>query len=712
MADLPTTILAQPSSGNAGNMPSGMNNMFGKLVRSPEALMALGIITILTMLIVPLPTFVLDMMLVISLSFSVMILMTVMFIGKPLEFSSFPTVLLVATLLRLALNLSSTRLILAHGHEGPGAAGHVIEAFAGFVMSGNFVIGVIVFGILTIVNFVVVTKGSGRIAEVAARFSLDAMPGKQMAIDADLSSGLIDEGSARTRRRELEAESNFHGSMDGAAKFVRGDAVAGLIIVFINIIAGIVIGVAQKDMSFMQAADNYIRLTVGDGLVTQIPALIVSVGAGLLVTKAIDSGGEGETKSTLFDQMGKYPYALFMTSGLMLLFAVMPGMPFIPFALLAGGSGYLGYSLYNNRELAAVAAADTAARNAIAPPVAEEPISKSLLIEEIKVQLGYGLVSLVNTEAGQRLTDQIKAMRRALATELGFILPQVRIIDDLSLPPNTYVVRVKEIEVGRGELRPTMLLVMDSRGDVALPGEKTVEPAFGMPAMWVDPAYREEAAFKGYAVIDPATVITTHLTELIKEYMPDLLSYTETQKLLDELPKEQQKLVADIIPTRIPVSGLQHILKNLLRERVSIRDLPTVLEGIAEVGGTSPDIGYATEVVRSRLARQICESYITDGFLPIITMSPDWEQRFAESMTGEGDSRHPALPPSDVQQFINGTRQTLERYIQLGENPVIMTSPLLRRHVRAVVERFRPQTGVMSTNELHPKVRVKMLGQI
>ncbi|MGE3770024.1 MAG: flagellar biosynthesis protein FlhA [Bdellovibrionales bacterium] len=687
-------------------------NMLGNMFRSSQAVMAIGVVVILLMLILPLPTWLLDIGLAVSVTFAVMILMTVLFLSKPLDFSAFPSVLLISTLLRLSLNLASTRLILAHGHEGTDAAGHVIEAFSGFVMSGNFVIGLIVFAILTLVNFVVITKGSGRIAEVGARFTLDAMPGKQMAIDADLSSGLIDEATARTRRRELEQESNFFGSMDGAAKFVRGDAIAGLIIVFVNIIGGIIIGIVQKDMSFMDAADSYIRLTVGDGLVTQIPALFVSVAAGLLVTK---SGTDASGKEyTMFDQMGNYPTALALSAGLMGVIALLPGMPFLPFIALAGLTGYIAFTLNDRREQKKADAARLAIEQAKPAPVAEEPIATALNIDLIRLELGYGLVSLVNSEAGARLTDQIKGLRRQMAGDLGFVMPSVRIQDNLQLPPNTYILRIKEIEAGRGELRMGMLLVMDPRGEtITLPGENTLEPAFGLPAMWVDQSYREEALFKGYTVVDPPTVITTHLTEIIKDHMSDLLSYTETQKLLDELSKEQQKLVADIIPSQITIGGLQRVLQNLLAERVSIRDLPTVLEGIGEAAAHTRNLTLITEHVRTRLARQISDSHVGEGgFVPLVTLSPEWEQQFAQAITGDGDERRLAMAPSQLQDFINKVRQTFDRYAQMGENPILLTSPGIRPYIRSIIERFRPQTAVLSQNEIHAKSRIKTMGQI
>ncbi len=701
MTDQATT--ATPDS-NGG--PATFNNLF----RRGEFWLAGGLMIILTVLVLPIPPFMVDFGLAISITFAVIILMTVLFIAKPLEFSSFPTVLLIATLLRLSMNLSTTRLILTHGHEGEEAAGHVVQSFANMVMGGDFIIGVIVFAILTIVNFVVITKGSGRIAEVAARFTLDAMPGKQMAIDADMSSGLIDESEARRRRKELEDESNFFGSMDGAAKFVRGDAVAGLIITAINIVGGITIGAFRHDMPILQAADSYVRLTVGDGLVTQIPALLVSVAAGLLVSKA---NMAGSTDKALFTQLSGYPSALGLTAAMLMALALVPGMPFLPFAVLGGIAGFAAYSV--DQAQRGRADAKTASEAASKPvPVADEPISRTLSIDLIRLELGYALLGLINSEAGQRLTDQIKGLRRQLAGDMGFIMPAVRIQDNLQLPPNTYVIRIKEIEAGRGELRPGMLLVMDPRGEpIALPGESTIEPTFGLPAIWVDSTYREEALFKGYTVVDPPTVITTHLTELIKDNMAELLSYAETQKLLDELSKDQQKLVADVIPSQITLSGLQRVLQNLLAERVSVRDLPTVLEGIAEAASITRNLAAISEHVRSRLSRQISDAHTNEmGYIPLLTLSAEWEQAFAESLTGEGDDKRLAMPPSKLQQFINAVRQTYDRFAVMGESPVLLTSPGIRPYVRSIVERFRPSTIVISQHEVYPKAKIKTLGQV
>ncbi len=681
------------------------------ITKRGDIMLALGVVTILMVLILPMPRWLLDISLAFSVAFSVLILLTALFVDKPLDFNVFPTVLLLATMVRLALNLASTRLILSHGHEGPAAAGRVIEAFGGFVMGNNFVIGIIVFTILVIVNFVVITKGSGRIAEVSARFTLDAMPGKQMAIDADLSAGLIDEDQARARRMELEEESSFYGAMDGAAKFVRGDAIAGLLITFINVVGGMIIGVAQMGLTFPAAADAYTRLTVGDGLITQVPALIVSTAAGMIVTKG---SVKGSTEKALMRQLGGQPKVLAMSSFLLAALAALPGIPVLPFMLLAAITGGLAWRV--NRDLGRQEEEGRLAKeSAEALPIAEEPISTALRIDDIRLELGYGLLSLINGDAdGHRLTDQIKALRRQLAAEVGFVMPSVRIQDNMQLAANTYVVRVKEIEAGQSELRPNMLLVMDPRGEaITVPGEKTREPTFGLPALWIDAANREEALFRGYTVVDPSTVVTTHLTEVIKDNMADLLSYAETRKLLDELEKDQQKLVADLIPNQISHGGVQRVLQSLLAERISIRDLPTILEGISEACGHTRNITMITEHVRSRLARQISTMNTNDqGFIPLITLSPEWEQTFAELLIGTGDDRQLSMPPSKLQEFINTVRNTFERQAMAGEAPVLLTSPAVRPYVRSIVDRFRPMSVVMSQNEIFPKARIKTVGQI
>src|SRR5712671_6365689 len=505
------TDVTAGQDGNSFKFPRPAEVM--ALLRRGDVALAVGVLTILVVLILPLPPLLLDFALAISIIFAVLILMTSLFISAPLEFSTFPTVLLIATMLRLALNLASTRLILAHGHEGTGAAGHVIEAFGNFVMAGNFVIGIIVF-----------TKGSGRIAEVAARFNLDAMPGKQMAIDADLSAGLIDEKEARRRRKQLEDESSFYGAMDGASKFVRGDAIAGLLVVFINIIGGMIIGIAQQGISFADAAASYTVLTVGDGLVTQVPALIVSTAAGLLVSKA--GLGEAADKA-LLRQLSTYPTALGMSGTVMMVMSFLPGIPMLPFIFLGGGACALAFVI--ERRAKAVVSTETrqAASAAAKVPPAEEPISASLKVDDLKIELGYALLPLVNSPDGSdRLTEQIKALRRSLAMEMGFVMPAVRILDNVQLDANSYVIKIKEVEAGAGRVWPGQFMVMDpAGGQVNIAGIHTTEPTFGLPATWVDGALREEAAVRGYTVVDAATVLATHLTELLKGNVAELLSY-------------------------------------------------------------------------------------------------------------------------------------------------------------------------------------------
>jgi len=715
MADTPETENNTEEMTELANGPTAPNllNIMHAISKRSDLLLAFGVVGILVVLILPLPTWLMDLGLAFSITFSVLILMTALFVSKSLEFNTFPTILLLATMIRLSLNLASTRLILAEGHNGTGAAGKVIEAFGGFVMGGNFVIGIIVFAILVIVNFMVITKGSGRIAEVSARFTLDAMPGKQMAIDADLSTGLIDEETARNRRKELEDESTFFGAMDGASKFVRGDAIAGLLITFINVIAGMIIGVAQKDLSFAEAADVYTRLTVGDGLVTQIPALIVSTSAGLMVTKA---GIKGAPEKALFNQISEHPKALGVSSFLLIVMAMLPGIPAGPFLFLGIGAGLVAFLVNRSKERTKTALAlrdgdaeiDTAG-------VEEEPISSALRIDYLRLELGYGLLSLINNpNEGQRLTDQIKALRRQMASDIGFVMPSVRIQDNMQLSSNMYTVRVKEIEAGEGDLRPNMLLVMDPRGEeITLPGEKTVEPTFGLPAMWIDEVNREEALFRGYTVVDPATVITTHLTEVIKDNMAELLSYAETQKLMDELDKEHQKLIGEMIPAQISLGGVQRVLQNLLAERVSIRDLPTILEGISEACGQTRNITMITEHVRARLARQISSMNTNEtGVITMLTLTPEWEQAFAESIVGTGEDKQLSLPPSRLQEFIGALRNAFEQQAMMGETPVLLTSPTIRPFVRSIIERFRPMTTVMSQNEVYAKASIKTLGQV
>ncbi len=677
-----------------------------------DLLFATGVLGILAVLIFPLPAMLLDLLLAVSIITSVLIMMTGLSIDNPLEFTVFPTLLLIATMLRLALNLASTRLILGHGHEGTAAAGHVIEAFGHFVMGGNFVIGIIVFAILIIVNFVVITKGSGRIAEVAARFTLDAMPGKQMAIDADLSAGLIDEKVAKARRSALEEESSFFGAMDGASKFVRGDAVAALLITFINVVGGIIIGVAQQGLSFGDAAKSYTLLTIGDGLASQVPALIVSTAAGLLVSKA---GVKGAADKALGKQLAHYPKALGMSAAVMLLIALLPGMPMLPFLLLGGGAGYAAWRINKTAKEAPPLDAEGVPVDAKGVAVAkEETVTDLLRLDDLKLEMGYALLALVNGEGQDRLTDQIKALRRQLAADLGFVMPSVRILDNVQLDANTYVVRVKEIEAGTGRIFPGQFMAMDPMGgQVQLPGQHMLEPTFGLPATWIDAALRDQAQVKGYTVVDAATVVSTHLTEVIKAHVSELLNHVEVSKLLRELSKEHTDLLKEIVPSQISTTGIQRVLQFLLAERVSIRDLGAIVESIAEVSGSVKNPRDVVEHVRARLGRQICAQYQDqNGSLPIITLSPAWEQAFLESIVGEREERYLAMQPSKLSEFVTAVRDRFETAARQGEMPVLVTSGQTRPFVRSIIERFRRETPVMSQAEIHPRARLRTVSSI
>jgi flagellar biosynthesis protein FlhA len=677
----------------------------GRLRPSGDVTLAIGVTALLAVLVVPLPTLLLDAALAASLTVSVLVLMVALFLRRPLDFTAFPQVLLLTTLLRLALNVATTRTILTHGHEGPEAAGHVVAAFGGFLMGGDVVVGLIVFAILLVVNFMVVTKGSGRIAEVAARFSLDAMPGKQMAIDADLSAGLIDEAEARRRRRELEQESAFHGAMDGAAKFVRGDAVAGLVITAINLIGGLAIAVIRHGMPVAEAANTFSQLTVGDGLVSQIPALLISVAAGIVVTKG---SGEERADETMRRQLIGAWKPLALSAGAAAVLGLLPGMPLLPFVALAGGAGGLAWVLRK------AALQQAAAPPAPAPAPGEPPVAEALRLDLLRLELGYGLLSLAAGDA-PRLTEQIRQLRRSMAQEMGFVLPSVRIQDNLELPPDTYVLRVKEIEAGRGQLRPPLQLAIDPSGQVpALPGERTTEPTFGLPALWIDEGLREEALARGCTVVDAAGVLITHLTETVREQMPELLSFAETQKLLDELPAEHKKLVGDLVPTQIGVGGLQRVLQALLAEQVSIRDLPTILEGVQEATAASiRSVPGIVGTVRGRLARQLSEAARGGkAYVPMIALSADWELAFAESLTGPPEDRQLSMEPSRLQSFMQRLREVCDGAAAAGEAPVLVCSAGIRAHVRAIVERFRPSTMVLSQTEIHPRARIRTVATL
>jgi flagellar biosynthesis protein FlhA len=663
---------------------------------SGDVALGLGVVMLVAVLVVPLPPVLLDAGLALSITASVLVLMVALFMQRPLDFTAFPTVLLLTTLLRLALNVATTRTILSSGHEGPHAAGHVVSAFGEFLMGGDVLVGLIVFAILLVVNFVVVTKGSGRIAEVAARFSLDAMPGKQMAIDADLSSGAITDAEARRRRRDLEEESAFYGAMDGAAKFVRGDAIAGLVTTFINLLAGIAIGVLRHGLPFGEATSTFSMLTVGDGLVGQIPALLVSIAAGIVVTKG---GVEGRADKALALQLGgAKPMAL--AAGAAGFLALLPGMPMLPFLCLAGGAAWLA------REQWRAAKRKEAEALAPPPPPGEPPPSEALKMDLLRLELGYGLLSLAAGDA-PRLSEQIRALRRTTAQEMGFVLPSVRIQDNLQLPPDTYILRVKEIEAARGVIDP-------SGTPPPIAGEAVKEPSFGLPAAWIEESRREEALALGCTVVDSAGVLATHLTEVVRDNMPELLSFAETQKLLDELPPEHRRLVSDLVPAQASMGTVQRVLQSLLAERVSIRDLPTILEGIQEASSAGTrSLSGIVAAVRARLARQISDTARgPHGAIPIVALGAEWERDFAESLIGPGEEKQLAMAPSRLGAFMQQLRDAFDAASAQGEPAVLVCSGGIRAHVRAVVERFRPQTSVLAHAEIHPRARLRTVGQV
>jgi len=680
-------------------------------LRQRDLLFAIFIILVIGVLVIPMPSFLLDVGLAITITLSTLILLVAIMTRRALDFSSFPTVLLVATMIRLTLNLSSTRLILTHGHTGSHAAGHIIEAFGKLLMGGNFVIGIIIFVILSIVSLVVVNKGSGRIAEVAARFSLDAMPGKQMAIDADLSAGLIDENEARRRRKDLEDESAFYGAMDGASKFVKGDAIAGLLIVVINIVGGLITGVIQHGLSFADAAHSYTILTVGDGLVAAVPSILVSVGAGMLVSKAGVGTSAGDALSA---QLSQSPKALATAAALLVGLGVTPGMPLLPFFGLAGILGVLAWRLPRVRAAQeARSREDSERQEREKAGSAALQIATDLRFDPVRVELGLAVSSVVMAGADS-LGQRVMELRRQLARRYGFVLPTVEIRPNPMLPPNVYVLHLRNIEVARSDLIPARFLVMNPTGaPLDIPGEDTREPAFGLPARWIDATQREAAEIRGYAVVDVATVITVHLTEVIKENMAELLDYAATQKLLHEIGSEHQKLVSDLVPHLLSTSVVQRVLQSLLAEQVSIRDLPVILDALAETAAFSRDPLVLTARVRVRLARQICQSLAADdGYLDIVTLSTQWQRVLTDSIVVEGDNRQLAMAPGEIQRFIGAIRTTLQNLAQSGRSPAILAGAEVRPLVRAIVARFSAKTPIISHDEIHPKARIRTLAEI
>jgi len=690
--------------------PDTIGARFLRLGVGKDVGFALAVIMVLAILFLPLPPLLLDLGLALSLSVSVLILMVALWIPKPLQFNSFPTLLLVVTMLRLSLNVASTRLILSEGHTGMSAAGGVIEGFSRFIVAGNFVIGVVIFVILVVINFVVITKGSTRIAEVSARFSLDAMPGKQMAIDADMGAGLIDEDEARRRRKDLEDESAFFGAMDGASKFVRGDAVAGIIIVLINVLGGIAIGVLQRGMPVGDAANVFTSLTIGDGLVSQIPALVVSLAAGLIVTKG---GTEGAANEAVLGQLSSFPKAMYMSAGMLFCIGLLPGFPTLIFSMLAAGLAGMGYVLQDAATArAAVAEREAAAKDAAAAAQSEEKADDPAKLDELRLVMGEGLLSLAG-KTGAILPGKIKSLRSHFVEDFGFHMPSVRIRDDATLPSRTYAVEIHGVEVARGEIRAEGMMVINPDGaPLDLPGEATKEPTFGLDALWVDDKTAQEAERRGLTVVDPESVLITHLTEIVKDNMSDILTYGMVKDLIDGMDRNYQKLVTDL-PATSPAILLQRVLQNLLLERVSIRNLPLIVEAIAEIARQTTNVDLVLEHVRKRLSAQICKDLMgDDGFMPVITMSPAWETEFIEAIRVTGDERNFVMSPKRVQEFVLAARQEIQSFATQDRWPPIMVAPEARRFVRSMLERVSPMTPVISNGEIHRKAALKTVATI
>ncbi|OQX20182.1 MAG: flagellar biosynthesis protein FlhA [Desulfobulbaceae bacterium A2] len=682
---------------------------FSALKRRSDVYASLGLIFILLLMIIPLPPVILDLCLALNITIAILILVLSLYIERVVEFSVFPAILLVTTLFRLSLNVASTRLILLYGHEGTEAAGSVIQSFGQFVVGGSYVVGLVIFIILVIINFVVITKGATRIAEVAARFTLDAMPGKQMAIDADLNAGLIDENEARRRREDIASEASFHGAMDGASKFVRGDAVAGIIITLVNIGAGLVIGVLQKGLAMGEAAQIYTILTIGDGLVGQIPALIISTAAGMLVTR---SASRKDFGADIQQQFTRYTAAIWVVVGILVLFALIPGLPFFPFMTLALLMGFMAYRL------------GQAEARQKAAPVAERPLpgkakraeddyEKMLNIDLIELEVGYGLIPLVDANQNGELLGRVQSIRKQFALQSGFIVPPIHIKDNLQLSPNQYRVSLKGVQIASAEMMPGYHLAMDP-GAVTetIRGISTHEPAFGLPAQWITPDKRERAQLAGYTVVDCPTVMATHLSELIKKHAYELLGRQETQNLLNNLAKSYPKLVEDLVPNILNLGTIMRVLQNLLREGVSIRDLRTILETMADWASSSQDTDVLTEYVRHALARTISAAYVSDdNTLQLLTLDRRVEEVLQNAIQYREHGSQLALDPVTAQKILDRLAELVSVF-PAGRQPVVLCIPQLRPHLRRLTERYFPNLAVLSHNEIAPGLKVKSLGTV
>lgn len=683
-----------------------MATVTNRLLRNSDVLLALGVVMVLVVMIFPLPTVMMDLLLALNFSAAMLILMVSLYIRKPLQFSVFPGLLLLITLFRLSLNVASTRLILGQAY-----AGKIILAFGDFVIKGNYIVGLIIFLILVIINFVVITKGAGRVAEVAARFTLDSMPGKQMSIDADLNAGLINEDEARSRRIEITQEADFYGSMDGASKFVRGDAIAGLIITLLNIAGGLIIGVAQHGMPLGEAMRTYTQLTVGDGLVSQIPALIISTTAGLVVTRTASDSHLG---SDLMSQIFSSPRAIYLASGVLLALGITPGLPLLPFFILGAITGTIGFMVKGSQE-----AQEEAVEEAPVEKVVDE-IEDYLRVDPTELEIGYGLIPLVDSEQGGDLLLRITQLRKQCATEVGIVIPPIRIRDNIQLKPNEYVIIIRGVETARGELMLGRFLALNpGTAEGELEGTSVIEPAFGLPAIWISESEREKAEQNGYTAVEAVAVLTTHLLEVLKSNAHQILGRQEVQNLLDNLKKEQPALVEELVPGLIPLGVVEKVLQNLLRERVSIRNLSTILETLADYALLTKDADILTEYARQTLSETIVLPYLNDsGMIQGVTLDPNVEQIFTNSIKemqksgGIQGLDQLILPPDVMQQLFAGLASEVDKLVKEGRQPIIITPPGIRLFFRKTVEAVFPNLIILSYGELPSRVQVESIGTV
>lgn len=668
-----------------------------------DILVAVSVVFVILIMIVPLNAFFMDIFLTLSISLSILILFIGMYINKPLDFSVFPSVLLIVTLFRLSLNIATTRLVLVHGDEGAHAAGYIIKGFGTFIVGGNYIVGAVVFFILTIINFVVITKGAGRVAEVAARFTLDAMPGKQMSIDADLNAGLIDDAGARKRRETVEMEADFYGAMDGASKFVRGDAIAGIIIIFVNIVGGLVIGVVQKGMSFNEALTVYTILTIGDGLVSQIPALLTSTAAGIIVTRAASETNLG---SAMVTQLFTQPRAMLLASIVILCIGFVPGIPLVPFLVLSSctfGTSYL-VGKAKKEEIVSV------------PEVTGDEKDKSELIqpmEILEIEIGYGLIPIVDAEQSGELLDKIRAIRKQMAVELGIVVPPMKLRDNLQLKAGEYLILLKGIEMGRGELMTGYVLTMGPEDkQKTIDGIPTKEPVFNLDAYWIREKDRDQHVAAGLTVVDHPTIIATHLTEIVRNNAHELMTRQETQKLIDTVSATHSKVIEEISQNQINAGIIQKVLQNLLREQVSIRDLITILEAVADASSTSRDPELITEFVRQRMSRSILKPYLIDGILNLLILEKTLEEKLINSLQPSDQGTYLALDLTFSQRIIEKIGNEAKRAMLQNIQPVILVHPVLRGKLRRFLERYIQGVTVISHNEIPPQIKIQSLGVI